>query len=188
MTRQISGLMVALLVSACAFTPHEVEISATAPKSESTIGAGVTVALQVIDDRESTVVGQRGAGMLDADITVKDILSVLNTELTEGLKANGFKVGVPGSTADAEIEVRLRALKFFIESGFFTGAENTSVVLAVEAEKRGQDFDRTYRSSSEKRTIFIPGGGSIDAKLNAALTDVLGRIVRDRKLLDFLAG
>ena len=187
MPKQPLGLVVVFLVSACTFTPHEVEISAKAPKTESAIGAGVTVALQVIDDRESTVVGQRGAGMLGADITVNDILSVLNTELTEGLEANGFKVTAPGSTADAELEVRLRAFKFFLESGFFTGAENTSVVVALEAEKKGTDFDQTYRSSREERTLFVPGGGSIDANLNAALTAILGQIVGDRDLLGFLA-
>ena len=188
MPKRLSGLVAVFLVSACAVTPHEVEISAKAPRSESAIGAGVTVALQVIDDPESTVVGQRGVGMTGADITVDDILSVLNAELTAGLEANGFTVTAPGPAADAEIEVRLRAFKFFHETGFFTGAENTSVVVAVEAEKRGRDFDRTYRSGRERRTLFVPGGGSIDAMLNAAFTLVLGQIVGDRELLGFLAG
>lgn len=184
----LSGLVALSLVTACAFTPHEVELTAKAPKTGSTLGAGVTIGLQVIDDRDTTVVGQRGAGMLGADITVANILPTLKTELTGAFEANGFKVVATGSPADAEIEVRLRAFKFFLESGLFVGAENTSVVVAVEAEKRGRDFDRTYRTASEEGTIFVPGSGSIDTKLNAALTVVLGKIAGDRELLDFLAG
>lgn len=180
-------LAVAVTVSACTYTPHDVEIKAQAPKAKSTIGAGVKVNLQVIDDRESQIVGQRGAGMIGADITAEDIMQVLAAELATMFEANGFSVWVPGSSSDAEVEARLRAFKFFVEAGFFTGAENASVVVAIEAEKNGRDFDRTYRSSSEHDVVFVPGGSSIDTRLNAALSDVLHRISSDRELMSFLA-
>ena len=182
-----AGLAVIMTVSACAYTPHDVEITAQAPKTKSTIGADVKVNLQVIDDRESQIVGQRGAGMIGADITAEDIMQVLAAELAVIFEANGFSVLVPGSNSDAEVEARLRAFKFFVETGFFTGAENASVVVAMEAEKNGKDFDRTYRSSSEHAVVFVPGETSINAKLNAALSEVLRQIANDQGFMNFLA-
>lgn len=180
-------LAVIVSVTGCTYTPHDVEITAQAPTAKSTIGAGVKVSLQVIDDRESQIVGQRGAGMIGADITAKDIMQVLAAELAAIFETNGFSVWVPNSNSDAEVEVRLRAFRFFVETGFFTGAENASVVVAVEAEKGGQDLDRTYRSSSEHAVVFVPGGASIDTRLNAAFSDVLHQIANDRELIEFLA-
>ena len=184
--QSVVGFLILILASACTFTPHEVSITARAPTTPSEIGAGIAVELQVIDDRDSTVVGQRGVGMIGADITAQSVLRVLEEELTGAFEANSFTVLPAGTTADAEVEVRLRAFKFFIESGFFSGAKNTSVVVSVEAEKNGQDFDRTYRSSSEEAILFVPGGESIDAKLNAALSVVLAKIIGDRELMAFL--
>ena len=125
--------------------------------------------------------------MLGAAITAGNVLQVLENELATIFEANGFNVSSPGSEHDAEVEARLRALKFFIESGLFVGTENTSVVVAIEAEKLGSDFDRSYRSSSEHDTLFVPGENAIDSKLNAALSDVFRQIANDRDLLAFLA-
>ena len=188
MTKQIGVLFCVLfLISACTFVPHEVNVTAKAPKTESGIGAGVIIELQVIDDRDSMVVGQRGAGMFGADITAGNVMNVLEGELSAAFRAKGFIIATLDSEADAEVEVRLRAFKFFVETGFFTGAENASAVVAIEAEKRSKDFDRSYRSSSEDRILFVPGEGAIDDKLNAALSDVLKQIMADRELLEFLA-
>ena len=187
MTKKNAGLILSLiLISACAYTPHEVQVTAHAPILESNIGQSVSLGLQVFDDRDSAVIGQRGVGMTGADITAEDVVQVLENELTEVLEAKSFKVLSSESENDAEVEVRLRAFKFFIESGFFTGAENTSVVVIIEAEKGGQDFDRTYRYSSENSTIIILGAELIDTKLNAALSNVLRQIANDSELMKFL--
>lgn len=185
--RLVAGLLVLTLASACDFTPHEVNITAEAPKTPSTIGAGITLHLQVIDDRDSTVVGQRGWGMQGANITAGRVMQVLENELANAFAAKGFRFAPSGSPVDAEIEVRLRAFKFFLETGFFSNAQHINVVVAVEAEKRGQDYDRTYRASSEDPGLFTPLGETLDAKLNSALSIVLGRIAGDTKLLVFLA-
>ena len=187
MVRVLVGILSALLLSACAFTPHLVAVTAQAPTEPSTIGQGITLYLEVIDDRDSPIVGQRGAGMRGADITAPQIISTLGRELKAGFEAKGFRVVSTNAGADAEVEARLRAFKFFIETGFFVGAENTSVVIAVEAKRSGDDYDRTYRSSSEDATMVVPGGSAIDVKLNAALSTVLDQIMSDKKLMGYIA-
>lgn len=187
---KIGGLgfvLCGMLLASCAFTPHDVTITATAPESPSSIGNGVTLALEVIDDREDIVVGQRAAGMQGADITAKDIIPTLERELKRGLEAKGFTVVSASDEADAEFEARLRAFKFFLETGFWTGAENASVAVHVEAEKGGRDLDRVYRYDNEERTMVVPAGSRIDEVLNGALSDVLAKIMADAELMSFLA-
>ena len=125
--------------------------------------------------------------MMGADITVKDIVPALERELKKGLEVKGFTVPSAKSNTDAKFKARLRAFKFFIETGFWTGAENTSVVINVEADKRGKDFERIYRFNTEERIMVIPQGSSIDQKLNFALSDILAKIMLDTELMNFLA-
>ncbi len=187
MSRVFICVMCAMMLSACAFTPHEVKITAKAPTEASSIGAGISLYLEVIDDRDSLVTGQRGAGMQGADITAPQLMAAVERELKAGFEAKGFHVLSSDAGADVEVEARMRAFKFFIETGFFVGAENTSVVIAVEAKKLGDDYDRTYRASSEEASMFVPAGSSIDEKLNATLSHVLLQIMSDEKLMAFLA-
>lgn len=125
--------------------------------------------------------------MHGADITAAHLMPALENQLIAGFKSKGFNVVKPPVDSDAEVEVRLRAFKFFIETGFFTGAENFNTTIALEAQKNGNDHDHTYRSSDEERAIFVPGGESITAKLNASLTEVLFQIFNDHNLMGFLA-
>lgn len=182
-----SSVVIALALSACAFTPHDVGITAKAPTDVSSVGNGTNIVIELVDDRESTTVGQRGAQMMGADITASQIVSTLENELIAGFEAKGFNVVENSNAADAEVEARLRAFKFFIETGFFVGAENTSVAIGIEGKKDGDDYDRVYRSSSDEDALVVPAASSIDEKLNASLTDVLNKIFSDKELLEFLA-
>lgn len=194
MRKQILAVVFgAFVLGGCAFTPHTVALNSNLQHSKSTVGSGTTVVLELVDDRESDVVGQRGAGMQGADITVSGLLPHIDREIKEGLQAKGFTVvsnkkQLGAAPADlAEMEVRLRAFKFFIETGFWTGAENSNVAINVEAEKNGDDFKRAYRASAEDRTMVIPGGSTIDEQMNARLSSVIDQLIKDEELMAFLA-
>ncbi|MCA8929436.1 MAG: hypothetical protein KDC18_15335 [Alphaproteobacteria bacterium] len=180
------AIILPLLATSCAFTPHEVAVTAKAPATPSDIGKGTTIALETLDDRETLVVGQRGVGMQGADITARQVMTALKTQLETGFRAKGFDVTDQSDGQRPEVEARLRSFKFFIESGFFTGAENVDTAIAIEARKNGKRFHQIYRSSSENRTLVVPGGATIDQKLNASLTDVLQQIFADNTLMRFL--
>ena len=125
--------------------------------------------------------------MIGADIKAGNIVAAVEREIRRGLEAKGFTVVSPDDPTERELELRLRAFKFFIETGFFTGGENTSVVINAEARNGRDDLDRTYRTNRENRALFVPTGGEIDEKLNASLENVLNQIMSDMKLMEFLA-
>ncbi len=185
--RALACVLCGILLASCAYVPHEVAITAEAPSTPSSVGNGVTVALHVIDDRDDVVVGKRGMAMSGADITAKDAVPALESELKKGLEAKEFMVVSAGSDADAEFEAKLRSFKIFVESSFLTTIVHTSVFVNVHAEKSGKDFERSYRSNTEEREIGVPMGSAFDQKLNAALSMVLSEIMLDAELMDFLA-
>ena len=168
------------------FTPHEIAITAQSPEVVSNQGNGVSVALNVIDDRNNVTVGRRGAGMQGAGITAADIIPALERELTEGLQAQGFTVVPAGEGADAELKARLRGFKFFIEAGFWAGAENANAVVRVQARRPGKEYERIYRHSEERSIQVIPEGAEIDRIMNETLANVLNQIMTDKLLMRFL--
>ena len=69
----------------------------------------------------------------------------------DGFREKGFKLTNDPASADAELIVALRTLKFEESAGFFTvGAEVDAAILA-EAERGSEDYRNQYRSSSEDR-------------------------------------
>ena len=187
MVSKISVVLLAALLGACAFTPHEVTLTATAPTDGKSMGNGTTVSLEVTDDREVQVVGQRGVGMQGASITAPTVLQVIRQEVTSGLKSRGFTVVTADTAADTELEVTLRTFRLFIQSGFWTGRLNTDVAINIVAEKGSKDLKERYRHNDKEAVQVVPEGKTIDQKLNAGLTNVLTQIVYDDGLMTFLA-
>ncbi len=179
----------ALSLGACAFTPHEVSLNASVPIIKSNVGGDSTIALRVYDDRDSKTVGQRGVAMMGADITASDVISYIDTTVEQWLGSKNFNVvDYSENDVDSKLTVSLRAFKFFIESGFFTGANNVSVVLKVEGKNGSDNYIKSYNFDSETRILFVPDGLGIDSALNVALTDVMTQMMFDEQLIDFLAG
>lgn len=177
-----------LLLQGCTFTQHDVALTANAPPIQNNVGKGTKVALRIFDDRETQTVGQRGAGKIGADISVSDLVTHLEREVKTGLESQGFEVLPDGaSDADARLTVALRAFKFFIETGFWTGANNVEIMIKAEAERGEQAYLNTYRFDSETRSLVVPDGSKIDTALNAGLSDVLTQLMADKDLMTFLS-
>jgi uncharacterized lipoprotein YajG len=186
--RYIAILGLALLAGGCAFTPHDVSLTATAPSYSTDIGSGATVGLRFIDDRDTKTVGQRGAGMVGSDISADNLVSHLESQVEGILRANGFTVVDYNDASQAKVTVSLRTFKFFIETGFWTGANNIDVSLKADARNGDRDLLKNYSYTHEERILVIPDASGIDSMMNAALTDVLTKLSVDKELMEFLAG
>jgi uncharacterized lipoprotein YajG len=190
----LSAALMAMLVSGCAWTPHDVQVATTAPTPVSTVGSGTHLYFQFVDDRDDVTVGHRGVATVGAKITAADVPQVVEKHLRTMLQNKGYTLldGPVGS--DAGVTYRLRAFKFEIESGLFTGGQNADVVLAVDASRAldashgAQTYKTVYRSNSEERILAVPDGDAIDQQLNAALTDVLTKAANDTALDSVLTG
>jgi hypothetical protein len=90
--------------------------------------------------------------------------------------------------APQAVTFRLRAFKFGIEQGFFTGGRNATASIAVEGTRGTAQYQNVYRSNDEERITAVPTEGSINTQMNSALDAVLIKAFADQRLSAFLKG
>ena len=178
-------------LSGCTFTPHQVKFTAAPVMHANTqIGAGTTLSLHMLDDRDRRTVGQRGIGAIGADVTAPALMPYLTQQITTGFRAQGFTLVSDQSHADAQVTVSLRSFRWDVQMGFFTGGEDVYVSIKAEGTRadRQEDVVKTYQYDSETRAFFVAHGAEISEKMDAGLAAVLSQLFSDTHLLEFLAG
>lgn len=178
-----------LFATGCAFTPHETNIAITQPKAApSKTAQGIKIWLRVVDDRDETDLGRRGAGITAAKIQSEGLMPKFIRAVEDGFRAKRFELTNDRAAADAELLVALRTLKFQESAGFFTvGAEADAAVLA-EADRGSENYRNQYRSSDEDRQLAVSFGDGIDEQINFVLNQVVGQLLNDKRLDNVLTG
>ena len=181
-------LSCSFLLAACAITPHDVEMEAEVPDSESRLGQDQKLGLRVLDNRPSARVGQRGHMNLGASITADNAAENLEDELRSFYTSLGFQVvDYNDKSADSKLEAALRGLELFVESNFPIGTtSNVNVVIRADAESSSESYAEVYRFSSEEKSFAAPTGDSITDYLNKGLSDVLAQMTTDEDLREVL--
>ena len=189
-SRLIASLLIFLTgpftLGGCTWTSHEANLLVDQPAVSRNIAHGTEVFLNVIDDRDEATLGNRGVGRIGAKVTAQDPVGLVERVVRTGLIDKGYVLVADQGSTDKKILVRVRSISFHHEEGFFTGSENTNVVIVAEARNGPQDFTRTYRYSNEDKAMFVAGGGEIDEHLNHGLTKVLAEFLNDGELDRFL--
>tara|TARA_B100000579_G_C22490077_1_gene692011 strand:+ start:112 stop:684 length:573 start_codon:yes stop_codon:yes gene_type:complete len=175
-----------LFISGCAYVPHTLNLSINAPNPPSNIGDGLSIYINVIDDRDSEIIGKRGVSNIGGSITADQLMPIFETAIINGFKNKSFTI-TQNQDADISLQVKLRAFKYMVSQGFWTGGEDISVVINAEAKNSGSNFQKTYRFSNEERIVFIAEGSGLDKNLNAALNKTISELLNDRELDNFLS-
>lgn len=183
-----SALAAVFSLSACAFTPHDVQVKPTAQAVASSVGQGTRVFFRFIDDRDDVTIGHRGVGSVGAKISSGDLPQSVEAQLRDELLKKQFQIVGSEVGSDASVTYRLRSFKFGIEQGFFSGGRNAAAALAVDAQRGSRTYANVYRYNSEERIMFVPGGDEIDNQMNAALNQILTKADTDEALDRLLAG
>ena len=186
MSRALVFCLLFFALGACAFTPHQVTLAPKTSFSSDSSGSGTSIYLEIIDDRDDTTVGHRGAGTMGSKITAPNLMNTLRTNLRDGFLKKGYQIVDAESAANANVTIKLRAFKYYVETGFFSGGENINAVLVLEALKAGGDYRNTYRYKDEERILIVQTGDSLDESLNAALATIMTQLMSDSKLHAFL--
>lgn len=176
-----------LLLSGCVFSQQTAKLSPVVSMRESALGSGVTVAVNVVDERPDQSIGKRGVGGAGADImpAEKVEVSVANA-IVEGLRKEGFKVVGKGEVADAALNVEVRFLQYSVSMGFWSGGVNVKVALKAIASKNGKTYDRLYREDKEERVQIAPGAETNEKWINEALSKTIQQLLDDQALIDTL--
>src|SRR5690606_25531114 len=105
-----AALCMALLASGCAFNEQAVRVTPQVDVAPGTVGEGVAVRVNVVDERPRTTLGTRGARGGGADLTVEgDLVSILRGAIETGLQRLSFET-TQDPAQERELRVELRAL------------------------------------------------------------------------------
>jgi uncharacterized lipoprotein YajG len=182
------GCLGLLLTAGCAYTPHDVQLAPTAQATASDAGQGAKVFFRFLDDRDDVNIGHRGVSTRGAKVSASDLPRMVEEKLRDSLQRKQFELVATEAAADSAVTYRLRSFKFEIEKGFFSGGRNAAAALSVDAHRGPQSYANVYRTNSETRIMFVPGGDEIDQQMNAALSDILQKANDDADLVKVLAG
>ena len=174
------------LAGACTWSSHEANIYIAQPTVQPNIANGQEIIFTILDDRDETSIGNRGVGRVGAKVSAQDPVGQIERIIRQGLLEKGYILTSIYGENTKQLLVRVRALNFHHEMGFWSGSENTTVVIAAEAENGNLDYRQTYRYSNEDKAVFVAGGKEIDDHLNAGLNLVVSELLNDRALDQFL--
>ncbi len=185
--RLVSAALVCVVLGGCAFTPHDVSLQPIETYNQSGVGTGTHIFYRFVDERDDLTLGARGAAGQGSRITANALPAMMQAQLRDVLTRKGFSLTGEEGDADATVNYRMRSFKFEVETGFWTGSDNVSAVLAVDALRRGRTYTNVYRFNSQHTAMVVPGGGDLDTMMNAAMNDLLRQADADLALFQFLA-
>lgn len=189
MKKQIFALIFIILLSGCTFIDQKVKISPHLNIGTADIGKGKKVALDVLDEREDSLIGKRGTGMVrGAKIaTDQDVVELFNTAVAEGLQRYGFSVVGRSEDVPTKLKVEIRSLNYDVTMGFWTGGNMGKASLKVVATVNDKIYEKMYRGEKEIRTAFVASQETNSKIINAAVSEVLESMFNDKQLLEFLS-
>lgn len=81
-----------IVLSACAWTPHELQVKPTAEPTASDIGQGTRVFFRFVDERDDVTIGHRGVATVGAKISSSDLPGILEAQLRQSLAKKQFQL------------------------------------------------------------------------------------------------
>ncbi len=193
MKKQVFASALIVLLSGCTFIDQKIKISPQfnigASDIDIGIGKGKKVALDVLDEREDFLIGKRGTGMIRGAkiVTDQDVVEIFNTVIAEGLQHYGFFVVGRSEDVPTKLKVEIRSLNYDVTMGFWTGGNMGKSSLKVVATVNDKIYEKMYRGEKEIRTAFVASQETNSKIINAAVSEVLEAMFRDKQLLEFLS-
>lgn len=173
-------------LASCALSPQLVhldplvEVAAEAPR-----GAGRTLALAVVDTRADDVVGARGGVYSTAYIrTAPDLMDKVASALRRGYETLGFKVVAADVPADIAMRIELAAIRYEPEGGELVRGVKTTITVRATGTFGGKTVTGDFHEGTGRNVLVAPSTGTNERRLNDDLSEVLRRLVADRRLTE----
>ncbi|MGB3462615.1 YajG family lipoprotein [Rhodanobacter sp. UC4437_H4] len=183
------SLIAASTLSGCMFHAQTVHLQPQVQYVDSNEGRGLPITIIVKDERPTQDLGHRGNGVASAATITSDsdIASVVKQHLVEGFTHRGFKVVDSADSSEEVVTVRVRALETELHQGFWTGHQEANGAAQLTVVKNGRTYENFYRVDSKQSKFWVPTAGQNSEYINGALSNLIGKIINDDKLVSFMA-
>lgn len=182
-------ILLSLFISACALSPQTIDIRPSVELSNSAdTGKGRTVAVTVVDDRKSAVIGTRGGVYASTSEirTSDDIKTPIRDELANRLRELGFVVMDSAESADATLKLIVDSIEYAASGEPVVRSVETAATMRVIAKVKNREYTGRYRGTRTTDVLTAPDVEDNEAMINAAVSRVLERLLTDVELHAFL--
>ena len=90
-------------------------------------------------------------------------------------------------SSEEVVTVRVRALETELHQGFWTGHQEANGAAQLTVVKNGRTYENFYRVDSKQSKFWVPTAGQNSEYINGALSNLIGKIINDDKLVSFMA-
>ena len=190
--RHIYTFLFATVLAACALSPQVVVVNPELKVTANVTNAKpVSISIEVVDTRSSTIIGQRGGVYAEtSDISTDDnMTATLEHKVGTVFSELGYVVVKKGEAADAALTIRIINIHYAAntEKKVLKNIETKLEVQAV-CRKNDKEFTGGYSATRKKDLIKTPNVQENEQLVNAAFTVVLESMLKDNDLITFIDG
>ena len=188
--RHIYTFLFATVLAACALSPQVVVVNPELKVTANVTNAKpVSISIEVVDTRSSTIIGQRGGVYAEtSDISTDDnMTATLEHKVGTVFSELGYVVVKKGEAADAALTVRIINIHYAAntEKKVLKNIETKLEIQAV-CRKNDKEFTGSYSATRKKDLIKTLSVQENEQLVNAAFTVVLETMLKDKDLITFL--
>jgi len=179
------------MLSSCAIQPQVIRLNplpAQANPSAAANTASHEVVLVTRDARASQEIGRRtsGSSAVAAITTDSDIGALLMTQMTEILKAKGFRA-VPAGTPDVPtLELQLKELSYVAFDASGERKVKVQVVLETFIKNETKSYRTSFQAQQERKIVFEPVAKTNEEWINEAFANALKELANDTQVYSYL--
>ena len=176
----------AALVMAGCTSPHYLQVNPQITADIPQAGGGQEITVNVVDERESEVLGTRsGSAMSAAEITVNshDVVPKLQEQAEAAVRRMGFSPTTQPSDGRPSLTLALTRLDYARGDGVpVLGEAVLEAVFRAEAVNQRNTYTGTYTSRRTQSYAVRPDQDTNTRMVNDLLSDGLNRTFRDPEL------
>lgn len=185
------GALLALVALAGCTSPQYLQVDPRITADIPQAGSGQEVTVNVVDERESEVLGTRsGAEMSAATITVNahDVVPKLQAQAEAAVRRMGFAPTTESASGRPSLTLTLARLDYARgDSVPVLGEAVLEAVFQAEAVNQRNTYTGTYTSRRTQSYAVRPDQAANTRMVNELLSDGLNRAFRDPELGNLLA-
>jgi len=183
----VAGVVISVMLASCAYQAQVIHLNPAPPKADADAAANAAdhdVILVTRDGRASQEIGRRASGSRnEVPITTDtNIAGLLQTQMTDILKAKGYRVVHSGPSTVPTLEVELKELSYVA----FDAAGERQVKIQVSLEAFIKNGPKTWRNrfhaKQERRILIEPVAKSNEEWINETFTDAFKELANDSRL------
>ncbi len=187
--RSLTPLLILLtaLLTGCALSPQQVGVTPDITLAQNAPNVRGSVSVNVIDERNSQVVGSRGGAYAkSSNLTLApDFSDAIKVAAEKNLKQMGLEIDDQNPLITFNIYVD--ELNYRVPEGSYVTEVNLDAILRSEVQQGGKRFQGRYQAQSHHTVVKAPSEEKNEELINDVLNSALNRLFHDQALLKFLS-